>query len=182
MYSRSNAFSSVLSTSLLLLILMLFGALVRVEHHRSRDRPGLGGYVADLTLDESALFAALGKLAVESLEAFPLIIYSCTRDLSSSKEAPSIACSNLSFSADLAHCSDREGGPSRSEDSSEEERSARGSRSRACASFCSVPKCGRVILPVSIPETVVGLTPASLANLLWVHSRRRRILSKRTPM
>ena len=38
------------------------------------------------------------------------------------------------------------------------------------------------ILPVSMPETVVGLTPASRANLAWVHIRKRRMFSKRSPV
>ena len=49
-----------------------------------------------------------------------------------------------------------------------------GSTPKAQASFLTVPKWGREILPLSIPDTVVGLTPASSANRPWVHIRSSR--------
>jgi hypothetical protein len=44
-----------------------------------------------------------------------------------------------------------------------------------------VPKWGREILPLSIPETVVGLTPASLASRAWVHIRLSRMITNFLP-
>ena len=44
-------------------------ARVRMNHHRSGDRSGVSGQVADLLLDESPLFTTLGKFAVEPSEA-----------------------------------------------------------------------------------------------------------------
>jgi hypothetical protein len=49
------------------------------------------------------------------------------------------------------------------------ERSACGSTPKAFANLRNVPKCGREILPASIPDTVVGLTPASSASRTCVH-------------
>jgi hypothetical protein len=45
----------------------------------------------------------------------------------------------------------------------------------------SVPKWGREILPLSIPETVVGLTPASSASRAWVHIRLSRMTTNLLP-
>jgi hypothetical protein len=45
----------------------------------------------------------------------------------------------------------------------------------------SVPKWGREILPLSIPETVVGLTLASSASRPWVHIRRSRMAASLLP-
>ncbi len=56
------------------IIRMLFGVSVWVVHHGSRDRPGLRICVADLTLDESSLLAALREFAIEPLEALSLLI------------------------------------------------------------------------------------------------------------
>jgi hypothetical protein len=39
-----------------------------------------------------------------------------------------------------------------------------GINAKAQASFLTVPKCGREILPLALPETVLRLTPVSLAN------------------
>ena len=46
----------------------------------------------------------------------------------------------------------------------------------------SVPKCGRGILPLSIPDTVVGLTLASSGSLARVHIRERRKPLNRSPV
>ena len=40
-----------------------------MNHHRSGDRSGVSGQVADLLLDEPPLFTARGKFSVEPLEA-----------------------------------------------------------------------------------------------------------------
>src|SRR5215218_1268656 len=57
-----------------------------------------------------------------------------------------------------------------------------GSTSRARASLRTVPKCGLRILPVSIPETVVGLTPATAASLPCVHILECRARNNRSPV
>jgi hypothetical protein len=83
--------------------------------------------------------------------------------------------SNSSSPDDIAHSSERGEGTSLSSDPGRE-RSSSGSTPSARASFRSVPKWGREILPLSIPETVVGLTPASSASRAWVHIRLSRII------
>jgi hypothetical protein len=45
----------------------------------------------------------------------------------------------------------------------------------------NVPKWGREILPLSSPETVVGLTPASSASRACVHIRRSRMATTLLP-
>jgi hypothetical protein len=52
---------------------MLFDVLVCVEHHGSRYRSRLSGYVADLALNEPPLLAALREFAIEPLEALPFV-------------------------------------------------------------------------------------------------------------
>jgi hypothetical protein len=86
-------------------------------------------------------------------------------------EASSNPRSNSSSFDAIDHSSERlEGTPSprpagRGSNSS-------GSTPRAFANLRIVPKWGREIFPFSIPETVVGLTPASSASRTWVHIRR----------
>jgi len=65
--------------------------------------------------------------------------------------------------------------------SPEEDKSRSGSTPSAPASLRNVTKWGREILPLSMPETVVGLTPASRASRTWVHIRRSRTSTKCLP-
>src|SRR4028119_1287152 len=84
---------------------------------------------------------------------------------------PSRPSSNSSAREDIAHPSEsgaRPGPFPRAESNS------RGSTPKARASFLTVPKCGREILPLSIPETVIGLIPASSARRPCVHIRTSR--------
>jgi hypothetical protein len=78
--------------------------------------------------------------------------------------------SNSASREDVAHPSEKGTGCAHSPESCGESNS-RGSTLKAPASFLIVPKCGREILPLSIPETVVGLTFASSANRPCVHIR-----------
>src|SRR3712207_3260988 len=93
-------------------------------------------------------------------------------------EALSSPRSNSSSPEDIAHSSER--GASLSSELVSPTSSS-GSTSRALASFRNVPKWGREILPLSIPETVVGLTPASSASLAWVHIRLSRMAATFLP-
>ena len=86
---------------------------------------------------------------------------------------PSRPSSNSSPREDAAHPSESGGGVH--SPAPRAESSSRGSTPRARASFFTVPKCGREILPLSMPETVVGLTPASPARRPWVHILSSRI-------
>src|SRR3712207_6481576 len=97
-----------------------------------------------------------------------------------SMEAPSSSRSNSSSPEDIAHSNERaEGAPPSTAPG--EATSSSGSTPRARASLRSVPKWGRKILPLSIPETVVGLTPASAASRAWVHIRLSRMTTNLLP-
>src|SRR5215211_1041690 len=98
------------------------------------------------------------------------------RELNPSIEAPSSRRSNSSSPEDIAHSRER------GEDAPPSpERSSSGSTPKARASLRNVPKRGREILPLSIPETVVGLTPASSARRTWVHIRLSRMITSFLP-
>src|SRR5918998_182348 len=98
-------------------------------------------------------------------------------ELSLSMGAPSNPRSNSSSPDDIAHSSERREGASSPSELGRERRSS-GSTPSARASFRNVPKWGREILPLSIPETVVGLPPPSSASRAWVHIRLSRISTK----
>ena len=97
------------------------------------------------------------------------------------KRPSSSPLSNSPAPVSLAHPSDRDAGLCCSTGWCES-RGSPGATPKARAGLPRVPKCGRPILPVSMPETVVGLTLASRASLAWVHIRKRRMFSKPSPM
>jgi len=99
-----------------------------------------------------------------------------------------MALSNSSSREETAHATENRGGDDpvlrvrtglvgRVSGIGAEASSSAGSTPRAPASFLTVPKWGRRILPLSIPETVVGLTPASSASRPYVHIRPSRAVA-----
>src|SRR5215217_9169001 len=98
------------------------------------------------------------------------------RELKPSIEASSSPRSNSSSPEDIAHSRERG-----EEEPPSPEMNSSGSTPRARASLRNVPKRGREILPLSIPETVVGLTPASSARRTWVHIRLSRMIASFLP-
>jgi hypothetical protein len=102
------------------------------------------------------------------------------RELKPSTEAPSSPRSNSSSPEDIAQSSDR-GEAALSPPDPSSDTSSSDSTPRALASLRNVPKWGRETLPLSIPETVVGLTPASSASRPCVHIRRPRMATSLLP-
>ena len=163
------------------LVRTLWVILVAADHGRSLHRPRPPCYLPNLTLYEPSLLTALGKFPVKPLKALLLDVQPVREGVEAFERSvlePVLELVLPGFSGPPHRQGNRTlllDGLSRIEELS-------GATRRARASFPRVPKCERPILPVSMPETVVRLRPASQANLAWVHIRKRRAFSTRLPM
>jgi hypothetical protein len=152
---------------------------VVLSRYRGLHRTGVGGYLADHTLYEASLLFSPGLLVEPSQAGLFLVQLAGERGKPLDGSLLQSPSNSSSFDA-IDHSSERLSGtlpllmPGRGKSSSE-------STPKANASLRNVPKWGREILPLSIPETVVGLIPASSASRTWVHIRHSRNAARFLP-
>ncbi len=166
----------------IVLVLELRVILCVANHRRSLHRSRPPCNLANLTLYEPSLLAALGKFPVKPLKA--LLLERPVRERGSrgfrakhpqaharTRFPPCLLPTPATDAPDLAAW----GAPA-------SRVALRVPRPKPKPAYRGCQSADALILPVSMPETVVGLRPASRANLACVHIRSRRTFSTRSPM
>ena len=163
----------------IVLFLTLHVVLFVANHRRSLHRSRPPRNLANLALYQPSLLAALGKFPVKPLKALLLDVQPAREGVEAFERSALKAVLKLAFPSRL---------------SPTPATGALDLAARRAPPNRGVPRVPRPMLelayrqcqsadarscPVSMPETVVGLRPASRANLAWVHIRKRRMFSTR---